>query len=102
MLFVVTFVFYGFISNATTSQNIIIGNYRTVSNHGIAKKCIKNIVSFSPLSDNQISNLMLRSLMTSPKQITQEKQVIFPNDKQRSATTNEIFTPDKFHNHLET
>ena len=47
----------------------------------LQKKCIKNIVSFSPLSDNQASNLMLRSLMTSPKQITQENQVIFPNDK---------------------
>ena len=45
---------------------------------------------------------MLRSLMTSPKQITLENQVIFPNDKQSSVTTNKLFTPDEFHNHLKT
>ena len=57
----------------------------------------KNIVSFSQLSDNQINNLMLGSLMTSPTQIIQENQLIFPNDKQSSITTNEIFAPDEFH-----
>ena len=45
---------------------------------------------------------MLGSLMTSTKQITQENQVIFPNDKQSSVTTNEIFTTDEFHIHLKT
>ena len=45
---------------------------------------------------------MLGRLMTSPKQIIQENQVIFPNDKQSSVTTNEIFTPDEFHDHLKT
>ena len=45
---------------------------------------------------------MLGSLMTSPKQIIQENQVIFPNDKQSSVTTKEVFTPDEFHNHLKT
>ena len=73
-----------------------------IGNHGIVKKCIKNIVPFSQLSDNQINNLMLGSLMTSPKQIIQENQVIFPNDKQSSVTTKEVFTPDEFHNHLKT
>ena len=38
--------------------------------------------------------------MTSPKQIIQENQVIFHNDKQSSVTINEIFIPDEFHNHL--
>ena len=41
-------------------------------------------------------------LMTSPKQIIRENQVIFPNDKQSSVTINKIFTPDEFHNHLKT
>ena len=45
---------------------------------------------------------MLGSLMTSPKQIIQENQVIFCNDKQSSVTTNEIYTPHEFHNHLKT
>ena len=66
------------------------------------KKCIKNTVPFSQLSDNQINNLMLGSLMTSRKQIIQENQVIFYNDKQSSVTTNDIFTPDEFHNYLKT
>ena len=39
---------------------------------------------------------MLRTLMTSPKQL----HVIFPNGKQSSVTTNEIFTADNFHKHL--
>lgn len=62
----------------------------------------KNIIRFSQLSDNQIINLMLGSLMASTKQITQENQVTFPNEKQSSVTTNEILTPDEFHSHLET
>ena len=66
------------------------------------KKFIKNIVPFSQLSDNQINNLTIGSLMTSPKQIIKENQVSFPNDKQSSVTANEIFTPDEFHNHLKT
>ena len=66
------------------------------------KKCMKNILPFSQHSDNQINNLTVGSLMTSPKQIIQENQVIVPNTKQRSVTTNEIFTPDEFHNHLKT
>ena len=45
---------------------------------------------------------MLGSLMTSRKQIIQENQVIFYNDKQSSVTTNDIFTPDEFHNYLKT
>ena len=70
--------------------------YRKVQNDKelrYCKKCIKNIVPFSQLSDNQINNLMLGRLMTRPKQIIQENQVIFHN---------EIFTPDDFHNHLKT
>ena len=43
---------------------------------------------------------MLGSLMTSSKQLIQENQVIFTNDKKNSVTTNEIFTPDEFHYHL--
>ena len=43
---------------------------------------------------------MLGSLMTSSKQLIQENQVIFPNDKKNSVTTNEIFTLDEFHYHL--
>ena len=67
------------------------------------KKCIKNIAPLSQLPDNQINNnLMLESLMTCQKQIIQENQVIFPNDKQSSVTANEISTPDEFHNHLKT
>ena len=65
-------------------------------------KTYKKYRTFSQLSDNQINNLMLESLMTSPKQIIQENQVIFPNEKQSSLTANEIFTPDKFRNHLKT
>ena len=45
---------------------------------------------------------MLRGLMTSPKQIIQENQMIFPSGKQSFFTTNETFIPDKFHNHLKT
>ena len=45
---------------------------------------------------------MLGSLMTSRKQIIQENHVIFYNDKQSSVTTNDIFTPDEFHNYLKT
>ena len=59
------------------------------------KECIKNIIPCPYFSDNQINNLMLRTLMTSPKQL----HVIFPNGKQSSVITNEIFTADNFHKH---
>ena len=65
-------------------------------------KTCKKCHTFSQLSDNQVDNLMLESLMTSPKQIMQENQVIFLNEKQSTVTTCEIFTPDKFRNHLKT
>ena len=47
-----TFVIYGFLLNATTSQSIAIENYKMIRNHGI----VKNIVPFSQLSENQINN----------------------------------------------
>ena len=100
MMFAVTFVIYGFISSAATSRRTAIENYKMIRYHCIVKKIIKNIVPFSQLSNNQINNLMLGSLMASPKQIIQENQVIFPNEKQSSVTTNEICTPNEFHNHL--
>ena len=102
MLIAVTFVTYGFISNATTSQSIAICYRKLEKDPWCCKKCIKNIVPFSQLLNNQINNLMLGSLMTSPKQIIQENQEIFPNDKQSSVTANEIFTPNEFHNPLKT
>ena len=37
MLFAVTFVIYGFISNATTLQSIAIENYKMIGTHGIVK-----------------------------------------------------------------
>ena len=60
---------------------------------------MKNIVPFSQVSVNQINSLMLGSLMRSPKQITQENQVILPDYKQSSVTANEIFTPDEYQNY---
>lgn len=51
-----------------------------------SKRCIKNIVPFSQLSDKLINNWMLGSIMRSPKQILQENQKIFPNDKQNFVT----------------
>ena len=92
MLFAVTFMILGFTSNAATSQNWAIGNY----------KMYKSIATFSQLSDNQINNLVLGNLTTSSKQIIQENQMIFHNEKQNSFTTNEIFTPGKLHNYLKT
>ena len=78
MLFAVTFMILGFTSNATTSQNWAIGNY----------KMYKSIATFSQLSDNQINNLVLGNLTTNSKQIIQENQMIFHNEKQNSFTTN--------------
>ena len=80
MMFAVTFVIYGFISNATRLQNIAIGNYK-IKEPWCFKKFIKYIVPFSQLSNNQINNLVLGSLIANAKQIIQENQVIFPNDK---------------------
>ena len=70
-----TFVIYGFISNATTSQNIAIGNFKKIRIMEY-KKCINNAALFLQLSGNQIKILMLGSLITSSKQIIQKK----PND----------------------
>ena len=75
ILLIVTFVIYGFISNATTSQNIAIGNFKKIRIMEY-KKCINNAALFSQLSGNQIKILMLGSLITSSKQIIQKK----PND----------------------
>ena len=47
---------------------------------------MKNIVAFSQLSDKLINNWMLGSIMRSPKQILQENQKIFTNNKQNFVT----------------
>ena len=63
MLFTVTFVIYGFISNATTSQNIALGNC-------IVKNIWKILYLFHTFQinkSNQINNLVLVSLMANPK-----------------------------------
>ena len=47
MLFAVTFIIYGLISNATTSQSIQeIGNYKMIRNYGTVKNMYKILYLF--------------------------------------------------------
>lgn len=86
MLFAVTYVIYGFISDTTILLSIATGYYKMIRNHGNSKRCMKNILPFSQLSDKLINNWMLGSIMRSPKQILQENQKIFTNNKQNFVT----------------
>ena len=66
------------------------------------KNCIKQILPFSELSDSQLSRVTKESLISSPKKIIQDNNLVFLNDQYGTANNNDSFTPDEFSENLKT
>ena len=61
------------------------------------KNCIKQILPFSELSESQLRRVTKENLISSPKKIIQDNNLVFLNDQYGTAIKNNIFTPDEFY-----
>ena len=66
------------------------------------KNCIKQILPFSELSDSQLSRVTKENLISSPKKIIQDNNLVFLNDQYGTSIKNDIFTSDEFYENLKT
>ena len=66
------------------------------------KNCMKQILPFSELSDSQLSRVTKENLISSPKKIIQDNNLVFLNDQYGTAMKNDSFTPDEFYKNLKT
>ena len=60
------------------------------------KKCIKDIVPFSELSQNQLDKILIGKFLTSPKQILKENMLTFTNKELMNVTYDDLLTPENF------
>ena len=62
------------------------------------KKCIKNAIPYSKLSNTQLEELMAGKLLTSPKLTIEKKnRIIFPSDDCENVIKSELYTPENFY-----
>ena len=66
------------------------------------KNCIKQILTFSELSNSQLSRITKENLISSPKKIIQDNNLVILNDQYGTAIMNDSFTPDEFYENLKT
>ena len=62
------------------------------------KKCIKNTIPYSKLSDTQLEELPTGKLLTFPKlTIKKKKRIIFPSDDCENVIKNELYSPENLY-----
>ena len=66
------------------------------------KNCIKQILPFSELSDSQLSRATIENLISSPKKIIWDNNLVSLNDQYETAIQNDSFTPNEFYGNLKT
>ena len=66
------------------------------------KNCIKQILPFSELSDSQLSRATIENLISSPKKIIWDNNLVSLNDQYETAIKNDSFTPNEFYGNLKT
>ena len=66
------------------------------------KNCIKQILPFSELSDSQLSRVTIENLISSPKKIIWDNNLVSLNDQYETAIKNDSFTPNEFYGNLKT
>ena len=66
------------------------------------KSCIKQILLFSKLSESQLSRITKENLISSPKKLIRDNNLVFLNDQYGTAIKNDSFTPDEFYKNLKT
>ena len=66
------------------------------------KNCIKQILPFPELSDSQLSRATIENLISSPKKIIWDNNLVSLNDQYETAIKNDSFTPNEFYGNLKT
>ena len=66
------------------------------------KNCIKQILPFSELSDSQLSRATIENLISSPKKIIWDNNLVSLNDQYETEIKNDSFTPNEFYGNLKT
>ena len=61
------------------------------------KKCIKNTIPYSKLSNTQLKELMTVKLSTSLKLTIEKNGIIFPSDDCENVIKNELYTPESLY-----
>ena len=61
------------------------------------KICLGQAMLFSNLTDHQLEAFMLGKLITSPKLIQSNNQLLFPNDDTENILKNQYLTPNDFY-----
>ena len=61
------------------------------------KICLGQAMPFSNLTDHQLEAFMLGKLITSPKLIQSNNQLLFPNDDTENIPKNQYLTPNDFY-----
>ena len=62
------------------------------------KNCLKQVLPFSKLTDYyQLKALMLGKVLTSPKLLSTNNYLLFPDEECKNAAKTELITPDNFY-----
>ena len=81
---------------AITYLDIIIGNLKD-STPRYCKNCLKQVLPYNKLTDNQLKALMLGKVLTSPKLLSTNDYLLFPDEECENAAKTELMKPDNFY-----
>ena len=96
MLYTVIYAINGSISLAITSRYC----YRKLqkdSTPWYCKNCLKQVLPYNKLTDYQLKALMLGKVLTSPKLLSTNDYLLFPDEECENAVKTELMTPDDFY-----
>ena len=61
------------------------------------KNCLKQVLPYNKLTDYQLKALMLGKVLTSPKLLSTNDYLLFPDEECENAAKTELMTPDDFY-----
>ena len=61
------------------------------------KNCLKQVLPYNKLTDYQLKALMLGKVLTSPKLLLTNDNLLFPDEECENAAKTEVMTPDDFY-----
>ena len=72
-------------------------NLQKYSTPWYCKICLKQVRPYNKLTDYQLKALMLGKVLTSPKLLSTNDYLLFPDEECENATKTELMTPDDFY-----
>ena len=61
------------------------------------KNCLKQVLPYNKLTDYQLKALMLGKVLTSPKLLSTNDYLLFPDEECENAAKTELMTPENFY-----